>query len=259
MNGNIKIDGGKPFDWSKASADYAKYRDIYPTEFFATLLENGMCGAGRRVLDLGTGTGVLPRALYSYGGKFTATDSAEGQIEQAKLLSEGMDINYICSPSEKLEFPDESFDDITACQCFFYFDHDKLAYKLCRMLTDKGKLAVLYLGWLPHEDPIIAESERLIVKYNPAWTGRGETIHKNHIPEVYREYFSTVIDTAYCLEVPFTRESWHGRIKACRGVGASMDEANLTAFEAEHKAFLTTLPESFSLKHFAAITILEKI
>lgn len=259
MNKNEKIDGGRPFDWSKASADYAKYRDIYPMEFFAPLLENGMCGKGRRVLDLGTGTGVLPRALYSFGGKFTAADSAEGQIEQAKLLSEGMDISYICSPSEKLEFPDESFDDITACQCFFYFDHDKLAYKLSRMLSDKGKLAVLYLGWLPHEDPIIAESERLIVKYNPAWSGRGETIHKNHIPNVYYEYFRTVMDTASCLEVPFTREGWHGRIKACRGVGASMDEETLAAFEAEHKAFLATLPESFTLKHFAAITILEKI
>ena len=25
-----KIDGGKPFDWGLTSADYAKYRDIYP-------------------------------------------------------------------------------------------------------------------------------------------------------------------------------------------------------------------------------------
>ena len=24
------IDGGRPFDWGRASADYAKYRDIYP-------------------------------------------------------------------------------------------------------------------------------------------------------------------------------------------------------------------------------------
>lgn len=29
-----KIDGGKPFDWGRASADYARYRDIYPQEFY---------------------------------------------------------------------------------------------------------------------------------------------------------------------------------------------------------------------------------
>lgn len=27
------IDGGKAFDWGRASADYAKYCDIYPPEF----------------------------------------------------------------------------------------------------------------------------------------------------------------------------------------------------------------------------------
>ena len=29
----MKIDGSKPFDWGRTSADYAKFRDIYPREF----------------------------------------------------------------------------------------------------------------------------------------------------------------------------------------------------------------------------------
>ena len=28
------IDNGKQFDWGLASEDYAKYRDIYPAEFY---------------------------------------------------------------------------------------------------------------------------------------------------------------------------------------------------------------------------------
>ena len=28
------IDNGKPFDWGKTSESYAKYRDIYPKEFY---------------------------------------------------------------------------------------------------------------------------------------------------------------------------------------------------------------------------------
>ncbi len=31
---NQNIDGGKAFDWSKTSEDYAKYRDIYPAKNF---------------------------------------------------------------------------------------------------------------------------------------------------------------------------------------------------------------------------------
>ena len=31
------IDHGRPFDWGRASADYARWRDIYPPEFFRPL------------------------------------------------------------------------------------------------------------------------------------------------------------------------------------------------------------------------------
>ncbi|MFR2154086.1 MAG: class I SAM-dependent methyltransferase [[Eubacterium] siraeum] len=53
-------------------------------------------------------------------------DISPEQIEQAKLLSQGTDIKYYVSASEDLSFPDNSFDVITACQCFWYFDHENL-------------------------------------------------------------------------------------------------------------------------------------
>ena len=36
------IDGGKAFDWGKTSSDYAKYRDIYPQEFYRRILDEGL-------------------------------------------------------------------------------------------------------------------------------------------------------------------------------------------------------------------------
>ena len=63
------IDHGRSFDWGKASGAYAEYRDIYPPAFYEHLLARGVCGKGQNALDLGTGTGVLPRALYPYGAK----------------------------------------------------------------------------------------------------------------------------------------------------------------------------------------------
>ena len=42
-----KIDGGKPFDWGLTSADYAKYRDIYPDVLYQTLYEMGIGGPGQ--------------------------------------------------------------------------------------------------------------------------------------------------------------------------------------------------------------------
>ena len=79
------IDGGKPFDWGKTSSDYAKFRDVYPQKFYDMIIERGLCTNGQKVLDIGSGTGVLPRNMYRYGAKWVGTDIASEQIEQAKL------------------------------------------------------------------------------------------------------------------------------------------------------------------------------
>lgn len=68
------IDNGKPFDWGNISSDYAKFRDIYPREFYQKIIDRNLCTKGQNVLDLGTGTGVLPRNLYSFGAKWTGCD-----------------------------------------------------------------------------------------------------------------------------------------------------------------------------------------
>ena len=136
------IDGGKGFDWGRVSSEYAKYRDIYPKIFFQNILDLGLCKDGQKILDLGTGTGVLPRNMYCYGGIWTGTDISEEQIEQAKHLSAGMNIDYKAVATEKIDFPAESFDVITACECFWYFDHESVMPNLYRMLKPGGMFLI---------------------------------------------------------------------------------------------------------------------
>ncbi len=253
------IDSGKGFDWGRTSADYAKYRDIYPQEFYQRILDAGLCTAGQQVLDIGTGTGVLPRNLYRYGACFTGTDIAENQITQAKRLAaqENMDIHFLCVSAETMNFSKNTFDTVTACQCFFYFNHSILAPKIYEMLKPNGCLAVFYMAWLPFEDKIAGESERLILKYNPDWSGCNETRRPNQIPNIYRQYFETEQSEIFDLQVPFTRESWNGRMKACRGIGASLPQEEVRRFEKEHMALLNTIaPKEFNILHYAAITVL---
>ena len=33
-----RIDAGKAFDWGRTSKEYAKYRDIYPKEFYQKIM-----------------------------------------------------------------------------------------------------------------------------------------------------------------------------------------------------------------------------
>lgn len=259
MISGTNIDAGKPFDWGKTSADYAKYRDVYPQAFYDKILARGCCTAGQTVLDIGTGTGVLPRNLYRYGANWTATDISANQIEQAKRLSEGMQIDYRVSATEDLNFSSDSFDVITACQCFFYFDHARVAPNFARMLKPNGRLLVLYMAWLPFEDEIAAASEKLVLKYNPNWSGAGETVQPISFPDCYDAQFELIYHEEYSLNVPFTRESWHGRIRSCRGIGASLSETEIAKWEQEHRKLLSEItPEAFEIAHYGAIAELRK-
>ena len=198
--------------------------------------------------------------MYKYGADWIGTDISEEQIEQAKKLAyeSDMDIEFKTVSAENIDFPADTFEVITACQCFFYFDHEKIAPELHRVLKKDGKLVILYMAWLPFEDEIAGKSERLIQKYNPAWTGGGETKRPVIIPEVMNNYFDLIDHEEYELKVPFTKESWHGRMIACRGVGASLSPENLASWEAEHKKLLENVPDSFDVLHYAAIAVLKR-
>lgn len=256
---NNDIDSGKPFDFGKTSLDYAKFRDIYPKEFYQKIVDCKLCINGQSVLDIGTGTGVLPRNMYQYGAKWTATDISENQIEQATLLSKGMNIDYHVVSTEDINFCDNSFDVITACQCFWYFDHETVMPKLYRMLKKEGSILVLYMAWLPFEDKIAEASEKLVLKYNPGWSGAGEKMQQIDIPDCYKENFELTYHEEFTLKVPFTRDSWNGRMKACRGIGASLTEREISMWEQEHKKLLEQIaPNEFDILHYGAISELKR-
>ncbi|MBR7020972.1 MAG: class I SAM-dependent methyltransferase [Lachnospiraceae bacterium] len=255
-----RIDEGKAFDWGKTSEYYARYRDIYPEEFYQKVADRGLCIAGQKVLDLGTGTGVLPRNMYRYGAEWIGTDISPEQIEQAKRLAaeSGMNIRFETAAAEQIDFPAGSFDVITACQCFLYFDHKRIAPMLHRILKKDGRIVILYMAWLPFEDEIAGKSEELVRRFNPAWSGGGETKRPIRIPDVMFDYFDPEDHEEYDLKVPFTRESWHGRMIACRGVGASLSSEDLARWEAEHRKLLEHVPDRFDVQHYAALAVLKR-
>ena len=61
------------------------------------------------------------------------------------------------------------------------------------------------------------------------------------------------------MKVHFTREGWNGRMKACRGVGASLPEDEIRLWEKAHKELLEKIaPEEFDILHYAAAAELKR-
>lgn len=246
---NKNVDNGQKFDFGKTSSEYAKYRDIYPKELYDRLYELGVGKAESKWLDLGTGTGVIPRGLAQFGADITAIDISKEQIEQAKILSKDFEnIKYLTASAEELDFSDNSFDVITACQCFWYFDPDVIVPKIKKLLKPNGMFMKIYMGWLK-DDPIASESQKMVKRLNPNWSSGSPSVK-----DLTTHYFENPHMESFITDLPFTRESWHGRMKACRGVLASMDEKTFAVFEKEHTQMMNMLPEKFTVRHKVFIT-----
>ncbi len=252
MYGISPVDRGRSIDWSRTSADYAVHRPGPPESFFLRLSALGIGAPGQRILDLGTGTGLLARQFARQGARVTGIDIAEGQIEAARRLAaeEGLQVSFAVTPAEASGQPDAAFDAITATQCWLYFDKARMIPEVRRLLAPGGVLATSHFSWLPRLSPIASQSEALVLKYNPDWSGADWHRTIPPMPEWAAADFALAAMFWYDEEVPFTRESWRGRIRACRGIGATLDEAAVHRFDAEHEALLASIAApSFTIRH----------
>lgn len=253
MHGISNIDPGRAIDWSRTSADYARHRPGPPEEFFRRLTALGIGLPGQRVLDLATGTGLLARQFARQGSVVAGIDIAAGQIEAARRLAaeEGLAGRFEVAPAETTPFEARSFDVATANQCWLYFDPDRVLAELRRVLVPGGTLSTSHFTWLPRLSPIAQASEALVLEFNPAWRGGDWAGTVPPVPE-WAAARGLDLRAMFWFDAPvrFTAESWRGRMRACRGIGATLDDAAVAAFDAAHADLLARIaPPEFDIVH----------
>ena len=256
MHGLSAIDPGNVIDWSKTSTDYATHRPGPPPRFYQMLHALGVGLPGQRILDLGTGTGVLARQFASQGATVSGVDIAKGQIAAAQELAErdGVSVDFRVAGAERTPFADNRFDAITANQCWLYFDKMRRPFaEAQRLLAGGGVLVTSHFSWLARLDPVARASEQLVLKHNPAWSASDWHGEIPNVPQWVAENPGAFRVRAlfwFDEAIPFTRESWRGRIRACRGVGAALEPGAVQAFDEEHAALLAEIaPEQFTVLH----------
>lgn len=252
MQGLSNKDGDRDIDWGRTSGDYAVHRPGPPPSFYERLAAWGVGQPGQRILDLGTGTGVLARQFARQGAAVSGIDVAAEQIETARRLAaeEDIAVDFRHGRAEDLPWQEPAFDFATANQCFLYFDKPAVVRELRRVLRPGGRLVTSHFSWLPRLDEIARQSEELVLAHNPDWTAADWDGCIPEFPEWARPWFEVEAFFVYDEPVPFTRESWAGRIRACRGVGATMTTAEMARFEAAHRDLLSRIaPDEFTILH----------
>lgn len=245
------IDGEREFNWGRTSTDYARFRQGYPGSFFDTLSSLGVGCPTQEILDLGTGTGVLARAFAARGASVVGVDISAEQIEQARKLaaSQGVSVEFHAMAAEQIDYPPATFDVVSAGQSWLYFDRAVLVPKVLSILRKRGRLVLTSLLWLPKLDETAHITEELVLKYNPDWSGAGYD-RPNPVPSWSREHFDVQSFCQLREPIQFTREQWRGRIRACRGIGASLSPRKIAEFDSELASLLgRRVPDEFTILH----------
>ncbi|WP_370086611.1 class I SAM-dependent methyltransferase [Ekhidna sp.] len=164
-------------NFSTQSADYAKFRPVYPQELIDYLLS--LTDKHEACWDCGTGNGQLAVELAKTFQQVCATDISAKQLSNSTQKS---NIEYSKQPAEQTNFPDQHFDLITVAQAAHWFDHSKFNQEVKRVLKPGGVIALIGYGLVQVE----GEAGEIIKNFywnvtKPYWDPE-----RNHIEEAYQ-------------------------------------------------------------------------
>jgi putative AdoMet-dependent methyltransferase len=118
---------------------YARYSEV-----LGAVVQLAAPRDGRRVLDIGAGTGTLAAMCVAHGAHVVGLDPSERMLARARAKPEGSaSAQFICVPDPFLEipFPDAAFDAVVTTYAFHHVPHrDKPAAvkEMLRVLRPDG-------------------------------------------------------------------------------------------------------------------------
>jgi SAM-dependent methyltransferase len=191
---------------------------------------------GQRLLDLGTGTGLLARAFALRGCRVTGLDLSGELLAEARRadLAAKVSIDYIQAPAEASGLPAGEFDVISAATCWHWFDRPKVAAEARRLLRPEGRLVIAALDWHARPGNVVDVTRETIQDFSPVPAPKSWNTFQ--YPAWTHDLSAAGFDDweacAFTTQLPYSHQAWLGRIRASAGVGPVMDPPTLARFDA---------------------------
>lgn len=239
-------------DFGRAAGDYAQHRPGFPGAFFDHARGLGIGIAGQRILDLGTGTGTLACGFAGRGCDVVGLDPSPEMLAEAARVSRdaGLSVRWAQGWAEATGLPDADFDVVCAGQCWHWFDRARAAVETKRLLRLGGRALIAYFSYLPLPGTVGEATEEIVLRHNPPWKWAGhDGRHPAFVDDLRRAGFHEPTVFEFDLPIPFTHESWRGRIRACNGV-LTLPAEKIAAFDADLARLLADrFPEPLAIEH----------
>ena len=130
--------------WDRFANYYDSFIDKVFSKTYKSILENINLDLdlNYNVLEIGTGTGIIPFSIYSKVSSITATDISPEMVRianQKLIKSEIKNIEFQVQDSYNLTFVDKSFDVVIASNLLhLLYEPEKPIKEIKRVLKDKG-------------------------------------------------------------------------------------------------------------------------
>lgn len=236
-------------DFGLVASDYERYRPSFPDSLYK--IQAGQCA-----LDLGTGTGTLAIGLAKRQLSVLGLDPSRELLRKALLRSQEEvkygDIDFREGTAEDTGIQNGGvYDVVCAGQCWWWFDADKALKEIRRVAKPGGRLLIPCFSYIVTPASVASRTEELVLQYNPDWNMAGTCgMFPDIIRDLDRGGVKDVKSFSYVENISFSHEGWRGRIRACNGVGPSMDEEVVENFDKHIKVVLEEeFPETLSVPH----------
>jgi SAM-dependent methyltransferase len=178
----------------------------------------------------------------------TAVDVAAPLLEQARRLDHdaGVQIDYRRARAEETGLPGDSFDVVSAGQCWHWFDRAAAARESARLLIPAGVVVIVHFDWLSIGDNVVAATERVIGRHalpgtlgrGPWHYSRGTGVYPQWLIDLQSAGFAGIETFSFDVELPYSHEAWVGRVRASAAVAGTLDSDGVRACSQELAARL---------------------
>jgi len=237
-------------DFGKFSADYSQHRPGFPDSFFERLGSVITSLHRGKVLDIGCGPGtvtfgLLQEKILKKPDEVIGVDVSGNQIEEAQKKAQQLGLSKIArfeiASAENTKQNNGYFDVAIAGQAWPWFQHDAAMKEIRRVLKPDGHFVIGQYCYLPRHSKVAADTEQLILNYNPTWTMSDfDGLYPQQVDQlVLGGGFQLVEQFVYDQPRQFSHEAWRGRIRTCNGVGSGiMTPEQISDFDNELKLML---------------------
>jgi SAM-dependent methyltransferase len=212
-------------NFGKVANDYARYRDPLPEVIFEQFKQRNINFSGKKIVDLGSGSGIFCRALVSQGGTVIGIEPETNLIDEAIVQDnlQGCSIQYINTKAEEISLPNHCFDVITVLRAWHWFERDKVIKEVTRLLNNHGYLIVIHSIFVPHLSEEVQQTMKIIkesgVDMKPAGSMADSTERRSGFPinwfKEWEENGLHLIDEwQYNYELPFLIDEWCGKVRS---------------------------------------------